>query len=77
MSPEMRVLATAIGAAVALAAHSGKTAVRAAVTPSPEPLSNIALSLGEDAALTLATLPLQLRHISRSNFGGWRLIPLR
>src|SRR5262249_7872335 len=48
MSPEMRVLATAIGAAVALAAHSGKTAVRAAVTPSPEPASNIALSLGED-----------------------------
>jgi hypothetical protein len=49
MSPEVRVLATAIGAAVALAAHSGKTAVRAAVTPSPEPASNIALSLGEDA----------------------------
>src|SRR5438105_1262392 len=40
MSPEMRVLATAIGAAVALAAHTGKTAVRAAVTPSPEPVSN-------------------------------------
>src|SRR5437879_2995257 len=35
--------------AVALAAHGGKTAVRAAVTPSPEPLSNITLSFVEDA----------------------------
>jgi hypothetical protein len=35
---------------IALAAHSGKTAARAAVTPSPEPLSNTALSTGEDAA---------------------------
>ena len=36
------------GGAIALAAHGGKTAARAAVTPSPEPFSNIALSLGED-----------------------------
>jgi hypothetical protein len=42
------LLATLLGAAVALAAHGGKTAARAAVTPSPEPLSNITLSLGED-----------------------------
>jgi hypothetical protein len=34
---------------IALASHGGKTAVRAAVTPSPEPLSNIGLSFGEDA----------------------------
>jgi hypothetical protein len=45
----MQVMATAIGAAIALAAHSSKTAVRAAVTPSPEPVSNIALSTTEDA----------------------------
>ena len=38
------------GGAIALAAHSGKTAARAAVTPSPEPFSNVALSLGEDVA---------------------------
>jgi hypothetical protein len=50
MSPQMQVLATAIGAVVALAAHSSKTALRAAVTPSPEPLSNIALSSTEDVA---------------------------
>ena len=50
LTPQMQVLATALGAAIALAAHSSKTAVRAAVTPSPEPVSNIALSTTEDAA---------------------------
>jgi uncharacterized protein DUF4126 len=50
LSPQMQVLATAIGAAVALAAHGSKTALRAAVTPSPEPVSNIALSSTEDVA---------------------------
>jgi hypothetical protein len=49
LSPQMQMFATALGAAVALAAHSSKTAVRAAVTPSPEPISNIALSTTEDA----------------------------
>ena len=49
LSPEQQLLATLLGAAVALAAHGGKTAARAAVTPSPEPFSNITLSLGEDA----------------------------
>src|SRR6201990_932108 len=48
LTPQMQVLATAIGAAVALAAHGSKTALRAAVTPSPEPVSNIALSTSED-----------------------------
>lgn len=50
LSPGMQVLAASVGAAIALAAHGSKTAVRAAVTPSPEPVSNIALSAGEDAA---------------------------
>ena len=49
LSPEKQLLATALGGAIALGAHGGKTAVRAAVTPSPEPFSNITLSLGEDA----------------------------
>lgn len=44
-----QLLSSALAAAVALAAHGGKMAVRAAVTPSPEPISNFALSLGEDA----------------------------
>ncbi len=50
LSPGMQVLATAVGAAIALAAHGSKTAARALVTPSPEPVSNIALSGGEDVA---------------------------
>ena len=48
LSPEMQLLATLGGAAIAMVAHSSKTAVRAVVTPSPEPVSNIALSTGED-----------------------------
>ncbi len=49
LSSGKQLLATSLGGAIALAAHGGKTAVRAAVTPSPEPFSNITLSLGEDA----------------------------
>jgi hypothetical protein len=48
LTPAQQLLAASLGAAIALAAHGGKTAVRAAVTPSPEPFSNITLSLGED-----------------------------
>jgi uncharacterized protein DUF4126 len=61
LSPEHQLLATLLGAAVALVAHSGKTAARAAVTPSPEPFSNIALSLGEDA-LAIGLTWLATRH---------------
>lgn len=43
-----QALAAVLGAAIAFAAHSGKVAARAAVTPSPEPASNTLLSLGED-----------------------------
>ncbi len=48
LSPQMQIMATTIGAAIALATHTSKTAIRAAVTPSPEPISNIALSTTED-----------------------------
>jgi hypothetical protein len=61
LSPEQQLLATLLGAAVALAAHGGKTAVRAAVTPSPEPFSNITLSLGEDV-LAVGLTWLATRH---------------
>ncbi len=50
LTPEMQLLATTAGASIALAAHFSKTAARTLVTASPEPLSNIALSTGEDAA---------------------------
>jgi len=46
-----RIIATLAGALIALAAHGGKTAARAAITPSPEPFSNFALSLSEDSAV--------------------------
>lgn len=55
LSPGMQLLATLLGGAIALAAHGGKIAVRAAVTPSPEPFSNMALSLGEDAFAVFLT----------------------
>lgn len=61
LSPEHQLLATLVGAAVALAAHGGKMAARAAVTPSPEPLSNISLSLGEDA-VAIGLTWLATRH---------------
>ena len=61
LSPEHQLLATLLGAAIALVAHSGKTAARAAVTPSPEPFSNISLSLAEDI-LAIALTWLAARH---------------
>ncbi|HZL49417.1 MAG TPA: DUF4126 domain-containing protein [Terracidiphilus sp.] len=55
LSPQMQLLATLAGGAIALAAHGGKTAARVAVTPSPEPFSNIALSAGEDTLAVFLT----------------------
>jgi Domain of unknown function (DUF4126) len=49
LSPGEQALCALAGGVIALAAHGGKTAARVAVTASPEPLSNIGLSLGEDA----------------------------
>jgi hypothetical protein len=81
LSPEHQLLAALLGTVVALIAHSGKTAARAFVTPSPEPLSNITLSLGEDilaigltwiaslhpyaAAITAAILVLSIILLAR------------
>jgi hypothetical protein len=48
LSAGHQMIAALVGALVAFVAHGGKTAARAAVTPSPEPISNISLSLGED-----------------------------
>ena len=61
LSPEHQLLAALVGGAVAFAAHGGKTAVRAAVTPSPEPFSNAALSVGEDA-MAIGLTWLATRH---------------
>ena len=49
LSPGKQLLAAALGGAIALIAHTGKSAARTAVTASPEPVSNLVLSVGEDA----------------------------
>lgn len=61
LSPGEQILAASAGALIAFAAHGGKTAARAVVTPSPEPLSNISLSLGEDVVAVGLTW-LATRH---------------
>ena len=55
LTPGEQLLAALAGGLIAFIAHGGKTAVRAAVTPSPEPVSNISLSLGEDGLAILLT----------------------
>ena len=61
LTPGEQLAATLLGGLIALAAHGGKTAARAAVTPSPEPFSNIGLSLGEDV-LAIALTWLSTVH---------------
>jgi hypothetical protein len=48
LTPEQKLLVTVAGGLIAAIAHSSKTAARVMVTPSPEPVSNVALSAGED-----------------------------
>ncbi|GAC1659696.1 MAG: hypothetical protein NVS9B15_22820 [Acidobacteriaceae bacterium] len=48
MSPTSQALAAAMGGTLALVSHSSKFAARTLVTPSPEPVSNSVLSVGED-----------------------------
>ncbi len=55
LSPETQLIATIAGGLIALAAHGGKTAARVAVTPSPEPISNFALSASEDTFAVFIT----------------------
>jgi hypothetical protein len=50
LSPALQVAVATLGGAIALISHGSKLAMRTAVTPSPEPFSNIALSFGEDVA---------------------------
>jgi len=73
LSPQQQLLATLLGAGIAFAAHGGKTAVRAAVTPSPEPLSNIGLSLGEDV-LSISLTWLATRHPYAAGFTAAALV---
>jgi len=63
----MQLASAALGGLIAFAAHGGKTALRAAITPSPEPFSNMALSFGEDAgAIGLTWVAAQHPYIAAS-----------
>ena len=65
LSPGAQLLSALLGGLIAFAAHGGKTALRAAVTPSPEPFSNMALSFGEDVgAITLTWAAAQHPYIA-------------
>ena len=55
LSPGAQLLSAVAGGVIAFAAHSGKIAARAAVTPWPEPFSNMALSFGEDGLAVFLT----------------------
>jgi hypothetical protein len=61
LSPVQQLLAAALGATVALAAHSGKAALHAGVNASPEPFSNALVSLAEDA-LAIFLIWFATRH---------------
>jgi hypothetical protein len=61
LSPQMKLVAALAGGTIALISHGSKTAVRAAVTTSPEPISNIALSTSEDVVAVGITW-LTTRH---------------
>ncbi|MFL6450608.1 MAG: DUF4126 domain-containing protein [Bryobacteraceae bacterium] len=47
-SPEVRLMALLIGGGIALSSHGAKTATRLAANTSPEPVSNVMLSLAGD-----------------------------
>jgi hypothetical protein len=65
LDPGWQLAAGVAGALLALIAHSGKTAIRAAVSGSPEPVSNIGLSLVEDiSALTLTWFATQHPYVA-------------
>jgi hypothetical protein len=77
LPPWEQLTATLAGGLIALLAHGGKTAARAVVTPSPEPVSNIALSLGEDAlALFLTWMATRHPYLAAAIAGGFMLIIL-
>jgi uncharacterized protein DUF4126 len=61
LSPGAQLASAVLASGIAFASHGGKTAIRAVVTPSPEPVSNIGLSLTEDA-LAIGLVWFATRH---------------
>jgi hypothetical protein len=58
--PSVRLAAFLVGGGVALSSHSAKTATRLAANTSPEPFSNVALSLAGDATTLGGTVLMAL-----------------
>jgi hypothetical protein len=54
--PAVRVIALLVGGGIALSSHGTKAATRLAVNASPEPVSNIALSVIEDVVAIGSTI---------------------
>jgi hypothetical protein len=61
LSPEVAVVAGLLGGTLAAGTHIAKTGSRALINTSPEPFSNIAASLTEDAAV-IGGLALAITH---------------
>ncbi|MEW5977164.1 MAG: DUF4126 domain-containing protein [Acidobacteriota bacterium] len=61
VDPSLRVVAGLLGGGLALTTHGAKSSARLAVNTSPEPFSNILLSLAEDG-ITIALLALAASH---------------
>lgn len=59
--PSVRLAAMLLGGGIALTSHSAKTATRLVANTSPEPFSNIGLSLAGDA-VTIGGVALMARH---------------
>lgn len=54
LDPVPKMVLSLLAGGIALSTHSAKAATRLAVNHSPEPFSNVALSVAEDAAMPLA-----------------------
>lgn len=61
--PRVRILALLIGSGIALSSHGMKSATRLAANTSPEPVSNIALSLFEDVLTVGGTLLMAVHPV--------------
>src|SRR5258708_14165258 len=61
ISPEVAVIAGLLGGTLAAGTHVAKTGARALINTSPEPFSNIAASLAEDAGV-IGGLALAIAH---------------
>lgn len=60
LDPAVRLIALLVGGGIALSSHTAKTATRLAANTSPEPFSNIALSLLGDALAIGGTLLMSI-----------------